>query len=151
MPQDTRILAAPNPRPSHRGQLFAHFIHSFCPDKPRIPDEAARSHHYWVQMLPDLGDTSTVLETSMAALAASYLGRMRDDRQLQTHALFLYGETVRSLSEAMISPAFIADDHTLAAIMCLGMSEVGTDPTGKGVQGTTLMFVVLDVLSNSRP
>ena len=83
-------------------------------------------------MLPDLRGKGALLETAMATLAAGYLGRMRDDRQLQMHGLFLYGETVGSLSGAMTAPAFIADDHTLAAIMCLGMSEVCTDRTGKG-------------------
>lgn len=137
MTQDTRIFATPNPRPSQRGQLLAQFINSFCPLCLQTPDEAARSHHYWVQRLPGLQGTRAVLDTAISTLAAAYLGQMRGDRQLQMQSLYLYEGSVKTLSRTMTAPAFIADDYTLASIMCLGMSEVGCCKAGKDTKNRT--------------
>jgi hypothetical protein len=114
----------PSPKVHERQQLVARFIYSFCPNDPPPRRQSERLHHYWVHVLPSLGGNSSTLDTAILSLTTAYLGQMESDVALQKHAASLYGNALHELSRVTSVPGFCADDHTLASIMCLGMSEV---------------------------
>ena len=118
------IPACPSPKVHEREQLLARFIYSFCPSDVAALKQSERLHHYWVQVLPGLGGSSDILDAAISSLSTAYLGQMEGDVALQKQAISLYGRALHELSKVTTAPGFRADDHTLASIMCLGMSEV---------------------------
>jgi hypothetical protein len=118
------IPASPSPKVHERQQLLARFIYSFCPNDVAPLRQSERLHHYWVQVLPGLSGSSDILDAAISSLTTAYLGQMGGDVGLQKQAMSLYGHALHKLSKVTAAPGFCADDHTLASIMCLGMSEV---------------------------
>jgi hypothetical protein len=75
-------------------------------------------------MLPQLLGKADILDTAMMTLCASYLGRMDNDPGLQASAMVMYGKALKELSATVSVPNFVSNNYVLAAVMCLGMSEV---------------------------
>jgi hypothetical protein len=65
-----------------------------------------------------------LLDQAILTLSAAFLGKIAGDVRLQKLCLVMYGYAVNDLCKAMSVVNFCPNDAVLAAIMCLGMSEV---------------------------
>jgi hypothetical protein len=92
-----------------------------------------RIHHYWVHCLPSIHGRDGVLDLAIMALSAGFLGCTMKDEHLQQRAMAMYGDALRGLSTMIAAPKFVASDHVLAAVMCLGMAEIYSVPTHSAV------------------
>jgi hypothetical protein len=105
-------------------QLIAWFIDQFCPKLDPSLNACERLHHYWVYILPHIHGTVDLLDRAILTLSAAFLGETAGDVRLQKLSMVMYGYAVNALSKAMSVANFCPNDAVLAAIMCLGMSEV---------------------------
>jgi hypothetical protein len=67
---------------------------------------------------------SAVLDKAFSTLATTYIGESNRDSQLQRHAAVLYDRSLRDLAQLMGQGGGAADNNVLAAIMCMGFTEV---------------------------
>ncbi|KAL6232394.1 hypothetical protein BDW75DRAFT_243033 [Aspergillus navahoensis] len=118
---DTRIVATPDSRPSERSQFLSRFLDSFCPDGYEALAPSERSAHFWIHELFILHGQSALLDTAFSTLATTYIGESNGDSQLQHHAAVLYDRSLRDLAQVNVGAA---DNHVLAAVMCMGFTEV---------------------------
>ncbi|KAL5364223.1 hypothetical protein BJX96DRAFT_178783 [Aspergillus floccosus] len=121
---DARIVASPDSRPSERSQFLSQFLDSFCPDGYEALAPSERSAHFWVHELFLLHGRSALLDTAFSTLATTYIGESNRDCQLQRHATVLYDQSLCALTELMGQAGGVADNNVLAAIMCMGFTEV---------------------------
>lgn len=110
-------------------QLIARFIDDFCPKLDPTLNECERLHHYWVYVLPQIHGTVDLLDRAILTLSAAFLGRMLGDTCLQKRSMVMYGHAISDLSKVMSVASFCPNDAVLAAIMCLGMSEIYSPPS----------------------
>jgi hypothetical protein len=75
-------------------------------------------------MLPGLCGSAKIVAPAILSLATAYLGQVEGDVRLQKQATYLYGNALEELLKITSAAGFRAEDHTLASIMCLSMSEV---------------------------
>jgi hypothetical protein len=118
------IPKSPDLKIHEQRQLIARFINDFCPSLDPPLNACERVHHYWVYVLPHIHGTADLLDRAILALSAAFLGKTTGDVHLQKLCLVMYGYAVNDLSKAMSVVKFCPNDAVLAAIMCLGMSEV---------------------------
>ncbi|KAL2801606.1 hypothetical protein BJX63DRAFT_416976 [Aspergillus granulosus] len=121
---DTRIVASPDSRPSERSQFLSRFLDSFCPDGYEAIAPSERSAHFWIHDLFLLHGRSAVLDKAFSTLATTYIGESNRDPQLQRHAAVLYDRSLRDLAQLMGQGGGATDNNVLAAIMCMGFTEV---------------------------
>ncbi|KAH7464072.1 hypothetical protein FOMA001_g17828 [Fusarium oxysporum f. sp. matthiolae] len=123
------IPKSPDLKVHEQRQFIARFINDFCPGLDRTLNEYERLHHYWVYVLPYIHGTVELLDRSILTLSAAFLGRMVGDARLRKRSMVMYGHAIRELCKVMSAPHFYPSDTVLAAIMCLGMSEIYSPPS----------------------
>ncbi|KAL5611178.1 hypothetical protein FOBRF1_007295 [Fusarium oxysporum] len=130
-PEDkpTPIPKSPDLKIHEQRQLIARYINDFCPVLDRALNECERLHHYWVYVLPQIHGTVDLLDRSILTLSAAFLGRMMGDERLRNRSMVMYGHAIRDLCKVMSAANFYPNDTILAAIMCLGMSEIYSPPS----------------------
>ncbi|KAH7200642.1 hypothetical protein BKA60DRAFT_625724 [Fusarium oxysporum] len=123
------ILKSPDLKIHEQRQLIARFVHDFCPSLDPTLNACERLHHYWVYVLPQIHGTVDLLDRAILTLSAAFLGKTAGDVRLQKLYLVMYGYAVNDLYKAMSVMNFCPNDAVLAAIMCLGMSEIYSPPS----------------------
>ncbi|CAI6074186.1 unnamed protein product [Clonostachys chloroleuca] len=118
------LLKSPDLRVHEQGQLIARFIENFCPELDRSLNECERRHHCWAYVLPYIHGTVDLLDRSILTLSAAFLGTVVGDERLRKRSMVMYGQAISDLTKVMSAANFYPTDTVLAAIMCLGMSEV---------------------------
>ncbi|KAH7137724.1 hypothetical protein EDB81DRAFT_858264 [Dactylonectria macrodidyma] len=127
------IPKSPDLKIHEQRQLIARFIDDFCPKLDPTLNACERLHHYWVYVLPQIHSTVDLLDRAMLTLSAAFLGRMVGDERLRKLSMVMYGHAISDLSRVMSVANFCPNDAVLAAIMCLGMSEIYSPPSRAAV------------------
>ncbi|KAF4343977.1 hypothetical protein FBEOM_2084 [Fusarium beomiforme] len=115
---------SPDSKIHEQKQLIARFITDFCPRLDTSLPENDRLHHYWVHVLPHIHGTVALLDQSILTLSAAFLGQNSGDAKLRKRSMVMYGNAIRDLAKVMSAASFYPNDMVLAAIQCLGMSEL---------------------------
>ncbi|KAK2666318.1 Zn(2)-C6 fungal-type DNA-binding domain [Fusarium oxysporum f. sp. vasinfectum] len=127
------ILKSPDLKIHEQRQLIARFVNDFCPSLDSTLNACERLHHYWVYVLPQIHGTVDLLDRAILTLSAAFLGKTAGDVPLQKLCLVMYGYAVNDLYKAISVVNFCPNDAVLAAIMCLGMSEIYSPPSRAAV------------------
>ncbi|KAF5648564.1 C6 zinc finger domain protein [Fusarium sp. NRRL 52700] len=131
--KSSRLPKSPDPTVHEQRQLISRFINDFCPVLDTSLPECDRLHHYWVYILPHIHGTTDLLDQSILTLSAAFFGQVSGDVKLRQRSMVMYGHAVRDLGKAMSAADFYPDDLVLAAIQCLGMSEIYFPPSQAAV------------------